>query len=272
MSEVCVITGGGSGIGLAIAKNMPKEKIIVICGRSEGKLQKAVAELEEDGHEAHYITCDVSQRRDVHELVLFAKSFGTIKNVIHAAGISPSMSDPETLIRVNAVGTKNVNMEFFKYLEPGSVIVDVASNSAYALPAIMINHETYKLAEYHEDDFVKKMVGQTALARGAYEKAGMAYALSKNFVIWYAQKCAFEYGPKGIRVCSVSPGLIDTEMGNLEKAQGEALIKYTAEERMGKADELGFSIAMIADERNGYLAGVDVLIDGGSANGKNFRK
>jgi hypothetical protein len=41
---------------------------------------------------------------------------------------------------------------------------------------------------------------------------------------------------------------------------------------MGKPEELGFAIATIADERNGYLAGVDILIDGGSTNGKNFRK
>ncbi|MBE5889603.1 MAG: SDR family oxidoreductase, partial [Lachnospiraceae bacterium] len=76
------------------------------------------------------------------------------------------------------------------------------------------------------------------LAKTDYQKSGFAYALSKSFVVWYAQKCAFEYGQKGIRVCSLSPGLIAT----------------------------------VADERNGYLAGVDVLVDGGSTNGKNFRK
>lgn len=271
MKNVCVITGGGSGIGLAAAKNMPKEKVIIICGRTEAKLEKAVNELKELGYDAHAIPCDVSQRKDVHELCLFAKSFGTIKNVIHAAGMSPSMSDPETLIRVNAVGTKNVNMEFSKFMESGSVIVDVASSSAYALPGMMVKHDIYKLAEYHEDEFVKKLADQSNLARGSYEKAGLAYSLSKNFVVWYAQKCAFDYGPKGIRVCSVSPGLVDTDMGSLEKKQGEELIRLSAEGRMGKADEVGFTIAMIADERSGFLAGTDVLIDGGSTNGKKFK-
>jgi hypothetical protein len=41
---------------------------------------------------------------------------------------------------------------------------------------------------------------------------------------------------------------------------------------MGKPEELGYAIATVADERNGYLAGVDVLVDGGSVNGKNFIK
>jgi NAD(P)-dependent dehydrogenase (short-subunit alcohol dehydrogenase family) len=61
-------------------------------------------------------------------------------------------------------------------------------------------------------------------------------------------------------------------MGNLEAEEGASLIKTTAEKRMGKPEELGFAIAVAADERNGYLAGVDVLVDGGSVNGKAFIK
>ena len=102
-----------------------------------------------------------------------------------------------------------------------------------------------------------------------YKSAGLAYALSKNFAVWYAQKSAFELGSRGIRVCSLSPGLIATDMGEREKGEGASMLKYTAEKRMGTPEELGFAIAMAADERNGYLAGVDILVDGGSVNGKN---
>ena len=110
------------------------------------------------------------------------------------------------------------------------------------------------------------------MAKGDYQRSGFAYSLSKNFVVWYAQKCAFEYGKKGIRVCSLSPGLIATDMGNLEAEEGGSLLKTTAERRMGTPDELGYAIATVADERNGYLAGVDVLVDGGSVIGKRFVK
>ena len=61
-------------------------------------------------------------------------------------------------------------------------------------------------------------------------------------------------------------------MGKLEEKEGGALLKYAAEKRMGTPEELGFAIAMVADERNGYLAGVDILVDGGSTNGKAFLK
>lgn len=86
------------------------------------------------------------------------------------------------------------------------------------------------------------------------------------------KKCAFEYGKKGIRVVSLSLGLIATGMGNLEKEEGSDMLKYGAEERMGTPEELGYAIATLADERNGYLAGVDILCDGGCTNGRKYKK
>lgn len=268
MKKVCVITGGGSGMGFAAAKYMPKEKCIILSGRTVKKLEHAVTELEELGYEAHAHACDTSDRASVHALAQYASSFGEIKNVINAAGLSPAMASPEQLLRVNALGTVYVNQEFSKLMHSGSVIVDVSSNSTYVLPKFMVNKRIYMLAETKEDCFMKKLLKKSSLPKREYEKAGFAYAISKNFVVWYAAKCAFNYGKKGIRVVSLSPGLIATDMGNLEAKEGGALIHYAAEERMGTPEELGFAIAMAADERNGYLAGVDILCDGGSTNGK----
>jgi len=273
MANVCVITGGGSGMGLAAAKFMPKDKIIVLSGRTVKKLEGAVAELKELGYDAHACACDTSKRESVKELVRFASSLGEIKNVINSAGLSPAMSDGDTILRVNALGTVYINQEFSAVMKAGSVIVDVSSNSAYVLPSFLINKKVYALAETDEELFVKKLLKKSSMAKGDYQRAGFAYSLSKNFVVWYAKKCAFEYGKKGIRVVSLSPGLIATDMGNLEAKEGGMLIPFSAEERMGKPDELGFALATVADERNGYLAGVDVLVDGGSTNGmKEFKK
>lgn len=272
MEKVCVITGGGSGMGLAAAKFMPKDKIIVVSGRTEKKLLNAVAELEALGYKAYAKSCDTSDRAKVQELVRFAASLGEVTTVINSAGLSPAMSDPETIIRVNALGTVYINQEFSKVMQRG-VIVDIASNSAYILPSFMIMKKTYQLADVDEGKFVSKLLKMTKMVKEGYQRSGFAYAMSKNFVVWYAKKSAFEYGPKGIRVVSLSPGLIATDMGNLEKEAGGSLIGYAAEKRMGTAEELGFAIATVADERNGYLAGVDVLVDGGSTTGmKEFKK
>lgn len=274
MANVCVITGGGSGMGLEAAKFMPKDKIIVISGRTMSKLENGVNELKELGYTAYAKTCDTSDRESVKELVDFCLSLGEIKNVINSAGVSPAMKGtPEGILRINALGTVYVNQEFSKVMNPGSVIVDVSSNSAYILPSIIIPKKAYALAETDEALFLKKLVKRASIAKGEYQQKGFAYSLSKNFVVWYAKKCAFEYGVKGIRVVSLSPGLIATDMGNLEKEDGGMLIPFSAEERMGKPEELGYALATVADERNGYLAGVDVLCDGGSTNGmKEFKK
>lgn len=271
MKTVCVITGGGSGMGLAAAKCMPKDKIIVVTGRTMSKLEKAVKELEELGYEAYAKTCDTSNRGQVRELAEYAASLGEIKNVINSAGLSPAMAEPEKLMRVNALGTVYVNQEFSKLMKAGSVIVDVSSNSAYMIPGFLANEKTFALADKEEDLFLKKVLKMPNMLKG-YQASGLAYGLSKKFAIWYAAKCAYEYGEKGIRVCSLSPGLIATDMGNLEAEEGGSLLATTAEKRMGKPEELGFALATVADERNGYLAGVDVLVDGGSVTGKKFVK
>lgn len=274
MANVCVITGGGSGMGFEAAKFMPKDKIIVISGRTLSKLEGAVEQLKALGFEAYAKACDTSSRESVKELVAFATSLGEVKNVINSAGVSPAMKGTqEGILRINALGTVYVNQEFSKVMNPGSVIVDVSSNSAYILPSFIINKKIYALAETDEELFLKKLVKKSNMPKGEYQRKGFAYSLSKNFVVWYAKKCAFEYGKKGIRVVSLSPGLIATDMGNLEKEDGGMLIPFSAEERMGKPEELGFALATVADERNGYLAGVDVLCDGGSTNGmKEFKK
>lgn len=270
MADVCVITGGGSGMGFETAKQMPKHKIIVLAGRTVKKLESAVNELKSLGFEAKAHACDTSNRESVRELANYAAGLGEVKNVINAAGLSPAMADPEKLLRVNALDTVYMNEEFAKVMNFGSVIVDVSSNSAYAIPSFLASKKTFALADKDENLFLKKLLRISGLPKKTYEKSGFAYALSKNFVVWYAAKCAFDYGRKGVRVVSLSPGLVATGMGNLEAEEGIELLKFAAEKRMGTPAELGFALATLADERNGYLAGVDILCDGGSTNGKQF--
>ena len=272
MKKVCVITGGGSGMGLEAAKFMPKDKIIVIAGRTVAKLEKALEELKTLGFEAYAHAVDTSVRESVRELAEYAATLGEITNVINSAGMSPAQTNGEKLLRINALGTVYVNEEFSRLMNKGSVIVDISSNSAYSLPGFIIPKKAYPLAETDEEKFIAKILKRANIAKTDYQKAGFAYAISKNFVCWYAAKCAFEYGKKGIRVVSLSPGLIATDMGNAEKENGGYLIKFAAEERMGKPEELGFAIATVADERNGYLAGVDILCDGGSTAGQKLYK
>ena len=164
---VCVITGGGSGMGLAAARQMPKEKILVLSGRTEAKLEKAVSELTAMGYEAHGFACDTSCRESVQALAEYAASLGEIRNVIHAAGLSPAMAGPEQLLRVNALGTVHVNQEFSRRMRPGSVIVDVSSSSAYVLPDFMVGNGLCRLAAKDGEAFVKRLTGLCGLVPGS---------------------------------------------------------------------------------------------------------
>lgn len=251
-------------MGLSAAKFMPKDRIIVIAGRTLSKLENAINELKDLGFEAYAHTCDTSDRQSVRELAEYSASLGEVKTGINAAGVSPHMSGAENLLKINALGTVYFNEEFAKVMKPGSVIVDIGSNSAYALPGFMVPAKAFPLADIKPEEFVRKILGKAKFLKDEVKKSGMVYAMSKAFVVWYAKKSAIELGNKGIRVCSVSPGLIATDMGEKEKEDGAYLINLTCEKRMGKVDELGYAIAAAADERNGFLAGVDILIDGGA--------
>ena len=262
--EICVITGGGSGIGYEAARCMPKHKILVISGRTVSKLEHAAAQLREEGHTVYLHACDVSKRDSVKDLAIYAASLGTIKNVIHCAGVSPQMAEAEQLLRINALGTVYINEEFSKVMAVGSVIVDVSSTAAYSIPSVLKSIGHYSNVYQNEEKFLRHLLHIVKLMPSDYTKKGLAYALSKSFVCWYAKESAFELGPKGIRVVSLSPGLVATDMGELEKEKGARMIERSAEQRMGRPEELGYALATLADERNGFLAGVDILCDGGS--------
>jgi NAD(P)-dependent dehydrogenase (short-subunit alcohol dehydrogenase family) len=120
MKNVCVITGGGSGMGLEAAKYMAKDKILVIAGRTVAKLEKTIGELTALGFEAYAHAVDTANRESVRELAEYAASLGEIKNVINAAGMSPAQTKGETLLRINALGTVYVNEEFSKRMHPAA--------------------------------------------------------------------------------------------------------------------------------------------------------
>ena len=262
IKKVCVITGGGSGMGLATAKVMGKDHYIIIAGRTLSKLDGAINELKELNIEAEAFRCDVSDRTSVEELAKRAKEIGVIKSVIHAAGMSPNMGKPEIIMAVNALGTININEVFYEYMEEGSCLIDVSSMSAYLTPKFVMPLKKYKLSREDKDLFMKKMMKRVNIFPKKV-RSGVAYGISKNFVIWYAKTDAVKFGQKGIRVLSVSPGSFETPMGELEKDSVENYTEFCAIKRLGKVEEIAHLFAYCVDQKLGYLTGIDILCDGG---------
>ena len=115
---------------------------------------------------------------------------------------------------------------------------------------------------FNFENCYKKLVARAGIApKGA--RPGLAYAISKHFVIWIAKTDAARFGAKNVRCLSVTPGNFDTPMGALESEQAEVFKKYSALKRNGGPEEIAALFAMLIDERLGFLTGTDIIMDGG---------
>jgi NAD(P)-dependent dehydrogenase (short-subunit alcohol dehydrogenase family) len=263
MNRVSVITGGAGGMGLATAKIVGRDHALILCDVRQDRLTTAAATLQDLGMTPTVVNCDVTDRRAVGELFDTANDLGTIASVIHTAGVSPSMGPADYVMRTNAVGTVNVNEAFHATAGEGSVIVNVASMAAHLLPEEIVPTGQFPLALEDGDAFMDAMMTACSIAPEDM-RSGIAYAVSKSFVKWYSQSQAERFNARGMRIVSVSPGSVDTEMGRLEEQAGAgAMVTDAAVPRWGKAEEMAELFAFCASTKAGYLTGTDILNDGG---------
>jgi len=262
MKNVCVITGGGSGMGLATARILGKDNHIVICGRTVAKLESAITFLKAEGIEAEAFPGDVGNAESTKKLAARAKELGKVTSLINAAGLSPHMADAGTIMETNALGTININEAFYEVMGEGSRIINVASMAAYFIPKFILPAKDYGLSNTDKERFMKKMMARVNMMPGK-QRPGLSYSISKNFVVWYSRTNAGKYGQKGIRVVSVSPGSFNTPMGEIERVDAEPMTKFGAIKRMGHVEEIARLFAHLTDERLGYLTGTDIICDGG---------
>ncbi|MDR2740218.1 MAG: SDR family oxidoreductase [Treponema sp.] len=267
MKKICVITGAAGGLGFGCAKIMAEKYKLLISDVNKEKLDQAVSELRDKGYEAEGILVDVSDRSQVKAMAEKAKGMGTIASVIHLAGLTGLYGEPARIFRVNAMGVININEEFYNVLESGSAIMDICSSVAYLMPRDRWPIDLFKLARKEDkEEFFNKMV--SFFLDGNPEKPqGMAYTWSRCFIYWYLMDCTFKFGQKGIRLVSTAPGVVETEMSKQDLAKSgslEARLSYVAMgNRMGTIDEAAFLISTLVDERNSYLTGIIVPLDGG---------
>lgn len=263
MKQICVVTGGGSGMGLETAKLIGKEQKIILVGRTVAKLQNALDELHALEIEAEAYPCDAGDREAVDKLAQYAAAQGTVKTVVHAAGVSPHMADALKIFKINAVGTVNIDEAFGEVMGEGGCILNVSSMSGYMLPEANIPRQIYALALTDIAAF-ESAAAQMLAAVPQEQSTGMAYTISKNFVIWYTTKIAMRYGKKGIRVVSISPGTFNTPMGEVEGEQAASFALAGALGRLGEPEEIAKMMAFMVSDQCSYLTGVDILYDGGA--------
>ncbi|MEV0251738.1 SDR family oxidoreductase [Nocardia sp. NPDC050712] len=238
-NKTVLITGATSGMGFATARRVLDEgSYVVITGRDQQRLDAAVARLDA-GPRVLAVRADAASLADTDELMRRIQTWrGTLDAVFANAGVGIFKPSAE-LTEEDVDRTLNVNVKgvFFTIhaaqplLRDGSAIVINASWTLYrGLPVASI------------------------------------YSASKAAVHNLARTLGAELAPRGIRVNSVSPGYIDTEMYRGANPDTDADAVNAAQVPLGTighADDVAAAVAFLASEDASYITGQDIVVDGG---------
>jgi NAD(P)-dependent dehydrogenase (short-subunit alcohol dehydrogenase family) len=238
--KIAIITGAGSGMGLAAAHLFHAEGAMVVLTDISGNEQQVAAEL---GENAVALTGDVSNAAHVAAVVELAlKSFGGIDVLANIAGIPGKMvplheTSEETFENLIAINLRGVFLTMKLALphmiaRGGGSIVNVASTAA--------------------------IIGTPGL---------VAYAASKAGVAGLTRGAAVEYGKHNIRVNAVCPGVIKTPMYDSGIADNPGVVDYLMSlvplGRTGFANEIANPLLFLASDASSYITGAILPIDGG---------
>lgn len=239
-TSTALITGGTSGIGLATAKKLAQLGIyVLLVGRNAERGKKAVDEIRTAGGKADFISFDLRDAASAREVAKRAVELGNghIDILINNAGIYPFGPTHEmTEEQFDRVFSVNVKAPYFLVAELAPLMVKRGKGAIVNLSTMVAD----------------------------YGAPGVSlYGSSKAAINLLTKTWAAEYGPKGIRVNTVSPGPTRTEG---TEAMGEGLEQLAAQAPAGRpatADEIAEAIVFLATDRASFIQGAKLAVDGG---------
>jgi NAD(P)-dependent dehydrogenase (short-subunit alcohol dehydrogenase family) len=242
--RVCVVTGGGGGIGRATAVSLARASAhVAAIDRDERGLAVTEAELQKIGH-AHVVArCDTT---DVESVTAAAeaveKSLGPCGVLVNTAAVlRPGGLDTVSLTEWNAVLSVNL--------------------TGYFLCAQMFGRPMRKLGR-------GSLVHVASIAASHAQGQSGAYSVSKAGVVMLSRQLATEWGPQGIRSNVVSPGLVVTPMSQSFYDTPGVTERRTAvvpARRIGAPQDIADAILFLASDRSSYVNGDEITVDGGYA-------
>lgn len=240
--KTAVITGGARGIGLCVAEGLASAGArIVLADIHQENLKKAVASLSQNDIEVIGVATDVTNQASVQNLFREAQArFGSIDVVFNNAGIC-NLEAAETVSFESWLQVINVNLNgiFLVAQQAGKIMIGQGCGGSIVNTASMsgtIVNEPQKQASYNA---------------------------SKAAVVHLTKSLAVEWAPYHIRVNSISPGYMGTELNfRLEKPLLEYWISRTPMKRMGDPAELQGAVLYFASNASTFTTGSDLIIDG----------
>jgi len=260
--DVMVVTGVG-GIGLAVARRMGSGVKLVLSDYDKARLEAAAATLSADGYDVMPVAMDVSDREAVTSLAETASSLGTVKVLVHTAGVSWLQAGASAPIyRINLLGTAWMLDAFGRIATPGMTAVFTSSI------ARLFTKVTPELA----DSLARLPAGELpALVEGELRNAPWtdpetAYSVSKVCIYDRVRAAAIAWGACGARLNTISPGGVATIMGRLsmdESDKAKTMLAITPLERVGTPEDIAMATEFLTSSQSMFITGTDLLVDGG---------
>ena len=263
MKNVMILTGAGQ-IGMAIARRMGYGKKIFIGDKKMENARTISGIMNEAGFDTEALEMDLSSRESIRNLIAEAQKAGPITMLVNAAGVSPSQAPIEAILKVDLYGTAVLLEEVGKVIAPGGVGVTISSQSGHRMPALT-PEEDEQLACTPTEELLKLDLLQPENIRDTLH----AYQLAKRCNEKRVMAEAVKWGEKGVRINSISPGIIVTPLA-LDEFNGprgdfyKNMFAKCPAGRPGTADEVANVAELLMSDKGAFITGADFLIDGGA--------
>lgn len=261
--DVVVLTGAGQ-LGMAIVRRVAYGKKIVVADWKQENAATITKTLLEAGFDAIATNVDIADRNSVISLIDKAKSEGEIAMFINAAGLSPSQSTIEHILRVDLYGTAVLLEEFGKVIKEGGSGVTISSQSGYRMPALSVEEDRLLATSPTE-----KLLQLAILQPNRILDTLHAYQISKRCNGKRVMAEAIKWAERGARLNCISPGIIVTPLA-LDEFNGprgdfyKNMFAKSPAGRPGTADEVANVAELLMSEKGAFITGSDFLIDGGA--------